>query len=296
MKKFILGTLIAGFMAAPVMGQVIRDRGDLECRDRLRVLRSEVSILTQRLDQCLTDQRNSPRMDQLIRENKELRLENGRLLMEKRDLADQNGRLLTDVRDLGDRNRTLTFEIERLEQRVRELEDRNRPTPPPFPGGDLVTVSGTIENQDFLVDVADAIDFQTACVNSIANRVRGSIDEGTISVNFGPKVRVYKSQGYFSSLGTACANLAIKAVELGLPANTQGGISVQGAVEGTNIEFKGFTKKEIMLQCMDKVKTIRGSIDEFDILVDGSRLIRGYKSNGYWGSAGEVCSEILSRI
>lgn len=192
--------------------------------------------------------------------------------------------------------RELNQTHKKLKQAIQALKGNSgptRPTPPTPrpPHNRLVTVTGSIENQSFMLDVTNSIDFANQCIAQFAHL--GQTDEAKVSVNFGTSQKITTSKWWYSA-GEVCANLAAKAVELGLPTNNYE-IATVGAIENKTFSFAGNSLREIMMQCTQFYHDSNlGSTDEV-VIFNGTTKVKKTTS-GWWYNSNDVCEKIIQEL
>ncbi len=173
--------------------------------------------------------------------------------------------------------------------------DRSYPPRRPLPPVEqLVTVTGTIENMSFMIDASNASDLAYKCAKQFEGRMQ-SADEATVSVSFGMRANLSTS-GWWRSSGEVCAVIATKAAQLGLPTTSVSNeITAVGSVENITLALKGFSLKDLHVQCTDTLSRSRSSsVDELTVF-NGVNIVKR-KTSGWWRSSGEVCNLIVSNL
>ncbi len=173
------------------------------------------------------------------------------------------------------------------------------PTPTPIPGPHLpphrglITVTGSIENKPFMFDVTDAADLAAQCVAANQNRIV-NVDEINISVDFGPS-RDFTTSGWWRGEGEACAAVADKAIQMGLPQKMTAGFFAVGSVEGKSFMLEGYTLRDVMVQCTE-FHRMSGIVNADEMTVFNGHKIVTKKTSGWWSNSGEVCNTLIQAI
>ncbi len=162
-----------------------------------------------------------------------------------------------------------------------------------LPTMNLVTVTGSIENQSFMYEVVGVQDLAAQCIQQF-NRSGVQVDDAAVAVDFGSNQKIHTS-GWWKSAGEVCSEIAKKAKLAGLSSEQISPVMASGAIENTSFSFAGNSKGELMRQCTDLVaeKNIN-QVD--DIVVIGNSNFKRLHTSGWWRSANDICTLIVQVV
>lgn len=216
----------------------------------------------------------------------------GRLAREVQDISARlNDRIQRNAAGMS------SIKLEAVRNDLLSLRDTlsDRPTRPPKRRH---SVRGLMERKSFEFVGSSLETLNDQCVDFYQSNYMGSVDDITVSVDFGAETAIRNSSSYWKSAGEVCGQIMSTVRSKGVRhvSDTYSYI-VTGNMELKTFTFKGYDVIDINQQCTNFYdKNYIGSVDDIELSVNFHTPIKKHNSSSYWKSSFEVCQQIISEL
>lgn len=198
-------------------------------------------------------------------------------------------------------------QLRRVNELMREISRTmsNGSQPPPYnpppynpaPPTSRYTIAGVIENSTFNFSVFNLQELYDQCAIFVQDNRISTVDDISISVNYGPTRSVKNNNSYWRGMSQICMQMTALAKADGVYYNPSAGRSVIGTIETFEFNFRAYDKASLSDQCTQFVNgnNIR-SVDDIVMSVDFGQAIVLKNNTSYWKNSFEICQQIIQNI
>jgi len=199
-------------------------------------------------------------------------------------------------------------QLRRVNELLREISrtmNNNGSQPPPYnpppynppPPVGRYSIAGVIENSTFNFTVLNLQELYEQCATFVqANRIT-SVDDISISVNYGPTRTVKNNTSYWKGTIQICMQITGIAKSEGVYYNPSHGRSVIGTIENLEFNFRAYDIPSLSDQCTQFVNNSNiKSVDDITMSIDFGQTIVLRNNTSYWKNSFEICQQIIQNI
>jgi hypothetical protein len=170
-----------------------------------------------------------------------------------------------------------------------------QPIPQPPPSIRYI-VAGSIENSPYSFQISNLAELHDQCVAFVVSNNISSVDDISVSINFGQTRNLRNGADYWRGANTICQQVILVARESGI---SYGGFghTIIGTIESRDYKFSGWDLVTISNQCTDFVnQNSLSSVDDITLSVDFGPVQKLRNGASYWQNSFEICQQILQQI